>query len=66
MALDLELWAQINLVGHVGWSDYLSMTPDEALACLRALERVVDQGQRKHQKQAEFDKLVDSYKNKGR
>lgn len=61
MALDLELWAQLNMVGHVGWLDYMAMTPDDAMACLRALESVINQSKKQSQRQAEFDQLVQRY-----
>lgn len=51
MALDLELWAQLNLIGHVSYADYLLMTQDEAIACLKALNTVIDKA--KQSKEAE-------------
>lgn len=46
MALDLELWAQLNLIGHVSYQDYLLMSQDEAIACLKALNSVIDKAKK--------------------
>ena len=58
--MDLHLWAQLNLIGHVSYADYLDMSPEEALACYKALEHAITQkSQAKAQPDpfAEFDKL---------
>ena len=62
MALDLKLWAQLNLVGNVTWQDYLSMTPVEAEACLQALNDVLSESKSKGATQQSFDSLVDHYR----
>lgn len=46
MALDLELWAQLNLIGHVSYQDYLLMDQDEAVACLQALNSVIEKAKK--------------------
>jgi hypothetical protein len=65
MALDLTLWANLNLVGSVGWQDYLSMTPEEAQACLKALNDVITESKRHSQRQADFDRHVERYRSGG-
>lgn len=40
--MNLDLWAQLNLYGHVSWTEYQNMTDDEAKALFLALKKVVD------------------------
>ena len=42
MALDLRLWAQLNIFGHVSYSEYLQMEPEEAQACFMVLKEVIE------------------------
>lgn len=44
--MDLDLWAQLNLIGHVSYQDYLAMTPEEAMACLYALNSAIDKAKK--------------------
>lgn len=60
--MELDLWAQLNLVGHVSYGDYCNMTRDEAIACLEALNRVIDEAKQKAERQRSFDDLVNKYK----
>jgi hypothetical protein len=61
--MDLALWAQLNLIGHVSYADYLDMTPDEAHACYKALERAIHhktEVQKEPDRFAAFDELCRS------
>lgn len=40
--MDLQLWAQLNLIGKVSYQEYLDMTPEEARACFNALNTAVE------------------------
>lgn len=42
MAMDLNLWAQLNLIGHVSYQEYLDMTREEAVACFNALNSAIE------------------------
>lgn len=68
--MSLDLWAQLNLIGHVSYQDYLEMTHEEAVAALEALQRAIEQvaSQKKSQVEAQngFDALCDKYANMGR
>ena len=62
MALDLTVWANLNLVGNVGWQDYLSMTPDEANACLKALNDTINESKKQAQRVTDFERHVERYR----
>ena len=49
--MDLEVWAQLNLIGHVSYSEYLAMTPEEAMACLHALNRVIEKAKQPNEEE---------------
>lgn len=55
--MDLHLWAQLNLIGHVSYESYLAMDPAEAMACYKALEYALSQSQAKPQAHPGFDEL---------
>ncbi len=54
-ALDLKLWAQLNLIGKVSYEEYLRMEPEEARACYLALKQAVDSAQAVPNAQASFE-----------
>lgn len=54
-ALDLKLWAQLNLIGKVSYEEYLRMEPAEAQACYLALKQAVDQAKSVPDAQAAFE-----------
>lgn len=66
MALDLELWAQLNMVGNVSWSDYMyNMSPEDAEAALAALNSVIEKSKRQQQKRDEFERFASQYEKRG-
>lgn len=58
--MNLDLWAQLNLYGHVSWTEYQNMTDDEAKALFLALKKVVERTQASKDDGAmqRFDELV--------
>lgn len=42
MAMDLQLWAELNLIGKVSYQEYLDMTREEAVACYQALRQSIE------------------------
>mgnify|MGYP006267041183 CR=1 FL=1 len=70
--MDLALWAQLNMVGHVSYSEYMNMTHEEAMACYEALKKVIDDVKAENEQQAvrnkitgSFNALVDHYQRGG-
>ena len=57
--MNLSLWAQLNLYGHVSYSEYLAMSPEEAMACFKALEAEIQRvrGSQGPQVSPEFEAL---------
>lgn len=51
--MNLELWAQLNLIGHVSLQDYLLMDEEMAMACLQALNSTIEKA--KHQRASESE-----------
>lgn len=61
--MNLELWAQLNLLGHVSYSEYLAMTPDEAQGLYRALAAAVQKAKSEQQALAGFEAHAKRYEN---
>ena len=60
----MDLWAELNLVGNVSYSEYLAMTDEEAVACHRALHKAVSKRGSPNntaKAQADFEQQVARY-----
>jgi hypothetical protein len=60
--MDLKLWAELNMVGHVTYSEYLKMTPEEANACYAALQGVINESKRKRERESQLDTIAAQYR----
>jgi hypothetical protein len=61
--MELDLWAQLNLLGHVSYSDYLNMDHEEARACYLALKRAIDAAKHEQSSRAAFESHASNYQN---
>ena len=69
MALGLDLWAQINLIGHMSLTEFWSIDEQEALACLYALNNTIEKAHKsreaedkRRQSAAALDALENKYR----
>lgn len=65
--MDLRIWAHLNLIGNVTYSDYLNMSPTEAEACLEALNAAIEETKEKqreeHEKMKQKDRMSSTLAN---
>lgn len=61
--MDLRIWAHLNLVGNVSYSDYLNMSPTEAEACLEALNSAIEETKEQQRKSLEEQKQKERMSN---